>query len=277
MTTRNKNTPFGNKNEEQFIEIFKLEEIEDNKFFANYQRYDFYQLIWFEEVGPDSYYFLDFNEYTLEDNRIVLIFPGQIDKLNIQGKKGFLYAIHSEVLFRINQHIQSDYLNGYFSNVFLSPHKHVKEILHRINNLMLDEYDAENRLTLMESYMEAFLFHLSSLVETTDVVENKSDTVVAELMRLIDRNFIEQRETDFYAEKLGLTNRTVNDVSKKGTGKTVKQHLQERLILEIKKEIRLGRKSLKEIAFDLGFNEPAYFTRFFKHHTSMTPTRFRDI
>lgn len=73
-----------------------------------------------------------------------------------------------------------------------------------------------------------------------------------------------------------MTNKKINEICIKGTGKTIKQHLQERLILEIKKEIRLRRKSLKEIAFDLGFNEPAYFTRFFKQHTTLTPKEFRD-
>jgi AraC-like DNA-binding protein len=149
-------------------------------------------------------------------------------------------------------------------------------MLRRLNELILQEYDGDNRLVLMESYMEAFLFHISALFENTDAVGNKSDSLVAELMKQIDRNFITERETDFYAHHFGMTNRTINEACKRGTGKTVKQHIQEKLILEIKKEIRLRRKSLKEIAFDLGFNEPAYFTRFFKLHTGLTPTEFRD-
>nr|WP_255489373.1 helix-turn-helix transcriptional regulator [Dysgonomonas sp. 216] len=75
---------------------------------------------------------------------------------------------------------------------------------------------------------------------------------------------------------MGVSCKKVNELCKRGTGRTVKQHLQDRLILEIKKEIRLGDKNLKEIAFNLGFNEPAYFTRFFKQHTAVTPTDFRD-
>jgi len=250
--------------------------MDDDTIFENYQRYDFYQLLWFTKVGGDRTYFLDFNEYTIEENQVVLIFPGQIDKLDVQHKQGFLYAIHNDILFHINQHLNSDYLNGYSSNVFISLDSKTKEILEQLNKLILKEYYSENRLLLMESYMEAFLFHISYLFENSDTVKNKSDSLVAGLMRLIDQNFIIQRETDFYAEKFGMTPKTINEACKKGTGKTVKQHLQEKLILEIKKEIRLNKKSLKEIAFDLGFNEPAYFTRFFKQHTSLTPTQFRD-
>ncbi|MDH6307604.1 AraC family transcriptional activator of pobA [Dysgonomonas sp. PFB1-18] len=260
----------------KFIEIFRLEEMGEDTVFDNYQRYDFYQLLWFTKTDGNKTYFLDFEEYVLEENQVVLIFPGQIDRLDVDGKEGFLYAIHNDVLFNINQHLKSDYLNGYTASTFLKLDNNTVDMLKRLNELVLEEYNGNNRLVLMESYMEAFLFHISALFVNTDAVDNKSDSLVAELMKQIDRNFITERETDFYADHFGMTNRTINEACKRGTGKTVKQHIQEKLILEIKKEIRLRKKSLKEIAFDLGFSEPAYFTRFFKLHTGLTPTEFRD-
>jgi AraC-like DNA-binding protein len=72
-----------------------------------------------------------------------------------------------------------------------------------------------------------------------------------------------------------MSNKAINEYCKKYSGRTIKQHLQEKLILEIKRDIRLNKKSLKEIAFDLGFNEPAYFTRFFKQQTGQTPSDFK--
>ncbi|MDR2955083.1 MAG: helix-turn-helix domain-containing protein [Prevotella sp.] len=262
--------------ENLFIQVFRFEDIGENPLFDNYQRYDFYQLLWLTKIGGDPSYFLDFNEYMLEDDQIILIFPGQIDKLDIRGKEGFLYTIHNDIFFHINHHIKSDYLNGFHSNPFLRPDKETKEILGKLNDLILGEYNSLNRIVLMNSYMEAFLFHVSSLFEKSEPAYNKNDSLIAELMRLIDKCFITQRETDFYANEFGMTPKSINEACKKGTGKTIKQHLQERLVLEIKKEIRLNKKSLKEIAFDLGFNEAAYFTRFFKQHTSLTPTQFRD-
>ncbi|SHG15776.1 helix-turn-helix domain-containing protein [Dysgonomonas macrotermitis] len=261
---------------ERFIEIFKLEDLE-NSIFGHYQRYDFFQLIWFTKVEGGPTYFLDFNEYTLSDQQVLLVFPGQIDKMEPKGKQGYLFAIQNDVFFDVNRRIGSDYLNGYLSNVFIPVDEKTKAILERIMDLILLEYNSEKRLMLMTNYLESFLFHVLTLFEDTDVFKNKCDLLVARLMRSIDENFIEHRDTDFYAGKFGMSNRSINDASRKGTGKTVKQHLQERLILEIKKEIRLNEKSLKEIAFDLGFNEPAYFTRFFKQQTTITPTEFRDM
>jgi len=273
---RKKNIILNQLSETPFVEIFSFEELVGDTVFSNYQRYNFYQLIWFEEIKGDKRYFLDFNEYTLQDNQLLLVFPGQIDMMNPQEKKGYLFAIHGDVFFNINQHLNSDYLNGYFSNIFLTPDKKTKEILEKIKALLFEEYDSENRITLMQTYMEAFLFHVASLFEDTVTFSNRPDLPVAKLMRLVDNNFIHERESSFYAGHFGVSIKKINEISLRGTGKTVKQHLQERLILEIKKEIRLNRKSLKEIAFDLGFNEAAYFTRFFKQHTTMTPTEFRD-
>lgn len=271
---KDKNIYLNQLKDDHLIDIFRLEEINET-LFNDYQRHDFYQIIWFTKVSENLSYFLDFNEYTLEDNQIILIFPGQIDKLDTEGKEGYLFAIHIDTFFKINQRMDSPYLNGYFSNIFISPDEETKRLLNIITDLILLEYNTHNRIMLLESYFESFLLHLSSLVESTEAYQYNSD-LISELMKQIDQNFITQRETDFYAEKFGMSPKKINEICKKGSGKTVKQHLQEKLILEIKREIRLRQKSLKEIAFDLGFNEPGYFTRFFKQHTSLTPTEFRD-
>ena len=260
---------------DQYIEIFDLDNADDS-IFGNYQRYDFFQIIWFTEVGGDPTYFLDFQEYTLKEDQIVIVYPGQIDRMDIQHKKGYLFAINSDTFFNINRRLNSDFLNGYLSNIFITLNDSVKKTLEILLDLMLSEYRSKNRIILMESYLEAFLFHINSLLGDTTLSKNNQATVVAELMKLIDYNYITERETKFYAKELGLTIRRLSELTQKGTGKTVKEHLHERLILEAKREIHLNRKSLKEIAFDLGFNEPAYFTRFFKQHTTMTPSEFKD-
>ncbi|MCC8145227.1 MAG: helix-turn-helix transcriptional regulator, partial [Bacteroidales bacterium] len=261
---------------EPFIELFRIEDI-DNSIFRNYQRYDFYQLLWFTQVKNPKSYFIDFREYEINENDLILLYPGQIDRLDPKGLKGYLFAIESNVLFEINQHLSSDYLNGYYSNVFLSPDKETQETLNDIIQLFLREYQAKNRLPLLQIYIESFLFHLVSLFNNLDEYKDHSHSAVAHLMKLIDKYYIDQREINFYADQMGLSPKQINLISKKGTGKTIKEHLKERLILEIKKEIRIGEKSLKEIAFNLQFSDTAYFTRFFKANAGLTPSEFKDI
>ena len=260
---------------DQFIEVYSLEEAEGG-IFDNYQRYEFHQVIWFMDVGKNNTYFLDFNEYTIQDNEVVIVFPGQIDMLDIRDKRGYVFAIHNDNFFHINQRLNSDLLNGYFSNPFISLPPETQETLHQLLELILKERANLNRVIVMEGYMQAFLCHVSTLFEGIDQGRNRYDLTIGKLMRLIDTNFIQQRDNEFYARQMGRSIRKLNEVTFMRTGKTVKSHLQDRLILEIKKEIRMGQCNLKEIAFNLGFSEPAYFTRFFKQQTGTTPTEFRD-
>lgn len=259
----------------RFIEVYKIKNSE-NAAFDNYERYNFHQIIWFTHVGDNNVYSLDFQEYKISDNEIVIVYPGQIVMLDMRDKEGYLFAVDNESFFDINQHLQSDYLNGYYSNVFIMPDSKTKEILDKLMDLITEECNNQNRVKLMKSYMEAFLFHLTSLFVNDKRSENIPDRTVVEALRLADSYFMTERDTDFYTTKLGLSNKKMNGIFVKATGKTIKQYLQERLVLEMKKEIRLGTKSLKEIAFDLGFSEPAYFTRFFKQQTGMTPSEFKS-
>lgn len=257
------------------IEIFRLEEL-TNTLFSNYQRYDFHQIIWFVKTKGDNLYSIDFNKYTISDNQIVIIYPRQIERVDLKGKEGFLFAINNDIFFEINQKINSDYLNGYFSNVFISLDKKRTLTLNHIQNLIIEEYNDQNRSVLMESYLQSFLFHIASFNENKILSNNRNVVLFVEFVKLTDNNFIRNRDVVFYAKELNISEKKLNEVCKALSGKTTKQFIQERLILEIKKEIKLGTKNLKEIAFELGFNESAYLTRFFKQQTSISPSEFKE-
>ena len=272
---KNQSIPITHLKDGNFIEIYQLETMDDS-IFKIYQRYDFYQILWFTQVEGNNTYFIDFIDYTYQANQAVVIYPGQIDRIHIEQKKGFLFAVDKETFLNINQRINSKYLSGYFSNVFVSQNKKTSKTINQLIQLMLLEYKDENRLFLIETYMSAFLFQIANSFEKSI---NSSQVIVnntaAELRELIGTHYITQPNTSFYAKKLGITNKKLNEIALQSFGATVKQLLQDTLLLAIKREIKLGEKSSKEIAFDLGFEDPAYFTRFFKKHTGMTPIQFR--
>lgn len=260
------------------LEIYDLENIDGVELFGNFKRYSFFQLLWLTEVGGNTLYFLDFNEYSLENNQAVLIYPGQIDFMpDIYSKKGYLFAFEESFFHRIVEDFNSDYLNGYTPNTLLSIDDNTTNILNQVIELILPEYNANYRIPLLKSYLQAFLFHVSSCYPDKDeAVKSIDDKIIIEFFKLVDQNFTKEKEVSFYAGKLGVTSKKLTRLCIKKMGKTVKQYIMGRLILEIKKEIFKNEKSFKEIAFDLNFSEAAYFTRFFKKNTSMTPEEFRD-
>ena len=51
----------------------------------------------------------------------------------------------------------------------------------------------------------------------------------------------------------------------------------DRLVLEAKRQLAFSNRNVKEICYELGFEDPAYFSRFFRNHTGTSPHEFREI
>jgi AraC family transcriptional activator of pobA len=79
-----------------------------------------------------------------------------------------------------------------------------------------------------------------------------------------------------YAAALGTSTARLNRLCKQLLDKTAKAVPHERLLLEAKRRLIYTRSNLDEIAYDLGFQDPAYFSRFFKRATGLTAGRFRS-
>jgi AraC family transcriptional activator of pobA len=79
----------------------------------------------------------------------------------------------------------------------------------------------------------------------------------------------------YFAEKLHVSVSHLNDCVKATTGVTVTQYLQELMLLEAKRQLYYTNADVKSIAFNLGFEDHAYFSRLFKKLTELTPLAFR--
>lgn len=97
------------------------------------------------------------------------------------------------------------------------------------------------------------------------------------LNTLIEQKFKTEHAVSFYAAELGLSPRKLGDVVKLYTGKYVSDVIDDRLIAEAKRLLLFSNLTVKEIAFDLGFEEHSYFTKVFKKITGKTPSDFKRI
>lgn len=78
------------------------------------------------------------------------------------------------------------------------------------------------------------------------------------------------------AEQLAVSQRYLSDTLKKETGKTSTEHLQLYLIEEAKNILLDPQKTVSEVAYELGFEYPAYFSRLFKKKEGISPTDYRE-
>ncbi|GAB4140476.1 MAG: helix-turn-helix domain-containing protein [Sphingomonadales bacterium] len=99
---------------------------------------------------------------------------------------------------------------------------------------------------------------------------------LAEFQALIESHYREGVNLDFYASKLGITPTQLNNICRERLGKSAKRAVHDRIFLEARRSLIYTVMSVNEVAMMLGFNDPAYFTRFFTRLAGMSPTAFRQ-
>jgi AraC-like DNA-binding protein len=109
----------------------------------------------------------------------------------------------------------------------------------------------------------------------SDCATHYSD-ILRTFNELIEKNFMKHREVCFYAATLYTHPNNLNRVIKTMTGLTAKQTIINRLITEAKYLLLSTSLSIKQIAYELGFEDPNYFVTFFKKQQQKTPTQYRN-
>lgn len=104
---------------------------------------------------------------------------------------------------------------------------------------------------------------------------HQKDVLIQQFKKLIDQHYKDQHGIREYADMLNISSNYLNERCRKICGKTASSLVQERILLEAKRLLFHTGESIKEIAFALNFEDPAYFTRFFKKHTNVSPADYR--
>ena len=99
--------------------------------------------------------------------------------------------------------------------------------------------------------------------------------LAGKLRRLIDRSFREDWPVERYVEALGTTRHLLDKAARQVVGTGVRRAISERRLVEAKRLLAFTVRSVEDIAFEAGFNDPAYFSRFFRHATGVSPAAWR--
>lgn len=92
----------------------------------------------------------------------------------------------------------------------------------------------------------------------------------------VDKYFAGLKNVAAYSGKLHISEKRLGQATAKVLGKTPKQIIDDRVILEAKRLLVHGNQTVKEIGFQLGFEETTNFIKYFRKHTTKTPVEFRD-
>ncbi|MFL9839272.1 helix-turn-helix domain-containing protein [Flavobacterium sp. ST-75] len=112
-------------------------------------------------------------------------------------------------------------------------------------------------------------------ISKDDLPDDKLD-VIRKFNLLVENHYRTQHQVKYYADQLFKSPKTISNLFALYNHKSPLSVIQERIIIEAKRLLTYTDKSAKEIAGELGFEDAAHFSRFFKKHTTFSPISFRE-
>lgn len=208
-----------------------------------------------------------------------LVPPSRNYEFNKSKKSGMLIAFNKDLLtyeakeFSLNVFSMFS-KHGEFSTLFIDEEN--AKTLTAIINILEDEYEQHNEnILLIRTLLKAFLLKTMVSSQQQLISPDLNEKRIYHFLLLLENHYLSEKRVDFYANKLNLSSKRLNQILKEKLGKTINQILQERLLIEAKHLLFTGTQSIKEIAFSLGFQDSSYFSRFFKKMTTLRPEEYK--
>ncbi len=143
-------------------------------------------------------------------------------------------------------------------------------------NLYLVEKFAGREMAVLSS--KIFEIDISRASQSPFIIfkgqKSHNDKEVLKAQEFIENNYLDKITVDELSEKVAVSRRTFERRFKKATSNTVIEYLQRVKVEAAKKELEKGRKTVNEVMYDVGYNDPKAFRDVFKKHTRVTPLEY---
>jgi len=264
---------------------FKFMAFNDSSSFDHVQRHNYYSLIWVKQGSGKVR--ADFKDYDLVPNSLFAFSPYQPFVFITQQVSGVALYFHPD-FFCIHKHQAEIACNGVlFNNIYEPPFIGVSDSCVTLDNVLIQIRDEFQNTTLAQheilvSYLKIFLIHCSRLKTEqapqagADLVAVREPFILQNLKDAIEKNFKTKHSAGEYANALNISIKALAKATKTYFDKTITELISERIIIEAKRELYLTNKTVKEIAYGLGYDDEYYFSRFFKVNTDISPQMYRE-
>lgn len=105
---------------------------------------------------------------------------------------------------------------------------------------------------------------------------NNKAVLVYKFVRLLSNKVTEVQKVSQYARKLNVSTTYLNECTHYVLGESTKSLIIEQLVMRSRRALKFTDKSVKEIAYDLGFSSPDYFSSFCKKHIGLSPSEYKN-
>ncbi|WP_184549885.1 helix-turn-helix domain-containing protein [Mucilaginibacter sp. FT3.2] len=266
---------------------FKLFLFDNNGYFDHLQRNNYFSVIWIKEGSGKLK--SDFSEYDFEKNNLLAFTPYQPFILSTEHPiSGVAIQFHPD-FFCIHKHHKEVSCSGIlFDNIYHPPYVRIDEVSAATFDVVINQIRAEMQnkgmaqFEILVSYLKIFLITASRLKAEQQALGrdpdkvNKEPFILQNLQEAIEVHYKTKHSASDYADILNISAKALARITKVHFNKTISNLIAGRIIIEAKRELYLTNKPVKEIAWELGYEDEYYFSRFFKNNADVSPQLYRD-
>jgi len=248
-------------------------------------RHNYYTVIW--PVTATGKHVIDFKEYPILPNHVFFVSPEQVHQIITDpNPTGYVILFTPEFLGKNS--IREDFIANLklFQKSDETPPLPLTERmidpLKMFAEQMLSAFQSENdmRFETIGAYLKLFLIecngHCSLFPGSNTQTIEVGKTLVRQFKAVVEKHYKTWHQVKDYAEELNVSPNYLNEVIKSALYISAKDYIQNRLMLEAKRMTIFTGKSSKEIGFDLGFEDPSHFSKFFKSNTGQSLVEFKE-
>jgi AraC family transcriptional activator of pobA len=248
-------------------------------------RHNYYTIIW--PFTGSGRHIIDFREYTLMPDQAFFVSPNQVHQVIVEGHPTGI-VLQFTCAFLEKSGIQEKFISNLrlFRQIDETPPLSLTHLmktrLKMFSDNMLQAFASpgEMQSETMGAWLKLFLIecnnHCSLNPDPNPQSAEVGRAIVTNFKDTVEKHYHQWHQVNEYADALNVTPNYLNEVIKTAIGQTAKDFIQTRIVLEAKRKSLFTSLSNKEIGFDLGFEDPAHFSKFFKSQAGQSLQEFRS-
>ena len=250
----------------------------------HFHRHTYYEAFWMDGEGAVS---IDFQDYAINGPTLVFTSPGQVHRwMKIGGLKGPIICFTQEFYDGRELPPSSLFEHEFWFPLHTPPLLPLGKEEAKEMQLLWDQIEQETKTSkerneILRALLRVVFNKASRLYQchptaaTALAKEAPTGRIVREFRLAVETHFRQVSSVTEYAKLLKLTSDHLASCVRKLTGQAPGEIIRERMLLEAKRLLIFTSLSVSEIAYELKFEDPAYFSRFFRRLAQISPGEFR--
>jgi len=245
-------------------------------------RTDFYMIYLFTD-GTGSH-MVDFNLYNVKSRSLLFISQGQIHSFDPKESYDGRALIFTESFFCRSQRDRDYFRNSMLFDNYRQPYFEAGDDYDELLGIFLEIYKELKKETdpLQGEILHNLLYRIFLLsqrqfgndIESADTASG-AQKLVSEFKNLVEQYYQTHKWVKFYAQRLAVSQKTLQAATAQVLGKSPKEWISQRILLEAKRILAYETLSVKELSAMMHFDDVTNFIKFFKKNEGVTPSDFR--